>query len=230
MSDLPILGAVEKPSAWKMIRAMVGIGLLCGLFIVTVYRTTLPAIERNKAEALQKAIFEVLPDARSSMTFRLDDGDRFSVLASEAADDRLVYAGYDDENRLVGLAVEARGMGYQDVITVIYGYSFSADAIVGIRVLASKETPGLGDRIETDEAFLKNFVKLDVTLAGDRSAPANPIVAVKHGKKEHPWEVDGITGATISSVAIAGMLRDSTAFWIPRIRTRLDDFRQGEAR
>jgi electron transport complex protein RnfG len=93
-------------------------------------------------------------------------------------------------------------------------------------VLASKETPGLGDRIETDAAFLKNFERLDVTLAEDHSAPANPIRAVKHGKKEHAWEVDGITGATISSVAIAAMLRDSTTFWIPRIRARLDDFQQ----
>jgi electron transport complex protein RnfG len=226
MSDLPMLGAIERPSAWKMIRAMVGIGLLCGLFIVTVYRTTLPAIERNKAEALQRAIFQVLPDATSSMTFRLDDAGRFALRVDKEGDDRLVYAGYDDEKRLVGLAVEASGMGYQDVITVIYGYSLAAEAIIGIRVLASKETPGLGDRIETDDAFLKNFEKLDVTLTKDLSAPANPVEAVKHGKKEHPWEVDGITGATISSVAIAHTLRDSTTFWVPRIRARQDDFQQ----
>ena len=226
MSGLPIIGQVERPSAWKMIRAMVGIGLLCGLLIVIVYEATLPAIRRNKAEALQRAIFQVLPDARSSMTFRLEANDRFAFLTGEEDEGRLVYAGYDDQRRLVGLAVEASGMGYQDVITVIYGYSFDTDAIVGIRVLASKETPGLGDRIETDDAFLKNFERLDVTLVEDRSAPANPIRAVKHGKKEHAWEVDGITGATISSVAIADMLRDSTTFWIPRIRARLDDFRQ----
>jgi electron transport complex protein RnfG len=226
MSDLPILGQADRPSAWKMMRAMVGIGLLCGLFIVTVYRTTLPAIQRNKAEALQRAIFQVLPDASSSMTFRLDDAGRFAMLTTEGEDDLLVYAGYDDERRLVGLAVETSGMGYQDVITVIYGYSFDSEAIVGIRVLASKETPGLGDRIETDEDFLENFRKLDVTLMQDLSAPANPIQAVKHGKKAHPWEVDGITGATISSVAIADMLRTSTAFWIPRIQARLDDFQQ----
>ena len=179
MSDLPMLGAIERPNAWKMIRAMVGIGLLCGLFIVTVYRTTLPAIERNKAEALQRAIFQVLPDATSSMTFQLDDAGRFALRVDKEGDDRLVYSGYDDEKRLVGLAVEASGMGYQDVITVIYGYSFAADAIIGIRVLASKETPGLGDRIETDGAFLKNFEKLDVTLAKDLSAPANPIEVVE---------------------------------------------------
>ena len=67
-----------------------------------------------------------------------------------------------------------------------------------------------------------------MSLGEDLSAPAHAIESVKRGKKEHPWQVDGITGATISSVAIAAMLRDNTAFWIPRIRRRLDDFRQDE--
>jgi len=229
MSDLPILGQPERPSAWKMIRAMVGVGLLCGLFIVTVYSTTRPVIERNEAEALRQAIFRVLPDATSSRTFRFDDDGRFVALASGETAERVVHAGYDDAGDLVGLAVEARGMGYQDVIVLIYGYSFSEDALVGIRVLASKETPGLGDRIESDADFLKNFERLDVRLVGDGTTVANPIETVKHGKKEHPWQVDGITGATISSVAVGGMLRESTAFWIPRIRARLDDFRREDA-
>ena len=37
-------------------------------------------------------------------------------------------------------------MGYQDVIVVFYGYSSADDAVIGIRVLESKETPGLGDQ------------------------------------------------------------------------------------
>ncbi|NIN72539.1 MAG: FMN-binding protein, partial [Gemmatimonadetes bacterium] len=164
-------------------------------------------IERNKAEALQRAIFQVLPDARSSATFRLIAEERFEPLVGAAEPgDPLVYAGYDENQRLIGLAVEAQGMGYQDVIRVLYGYSFAEDAIVGIRVLESKETPGLGDRIETDPDFLENFKRLDVSLTEDQSRPANPIEAVKHGKKEHPWQVDAITGATISSNAIAAIL------------------------
>jgi electron transport complex protein RnfG len=57
-------------------------------------------------------------------------------------------------------------------------------------------------------------------------APLHSIESVKHGAKQHPWQVDGITGATISSVAIAAILRNSTAWWIPRIRRSLDDFRE----
>ena len=71
MSATAHVGMPAPPSVWHMYRAMVGIGLLCGLIIVSVFQLTRPVIERNKAEALQRAIFQVLPGARSSATFRL---------------------------------------------------------------------------------------------------------------------------------------------------------------
>jgi electron transport complex protein RnfG len=219
------LQVAAPPSVWKMYRAMVGVGLLCGLLIVTVFLVTGPVIERNKAEALQRAIFRVLPEARSSATFRLD-GDGFAPLVGKGEPDELVYAGYAADGRLVGLAVEAQGMGYQDVIHLLYGYSYEQDAIVGVQVLESKETPGLGDRIESDEEFLKNFERLDVSLNDARSELAHPIAFAKHGQKTEPWQVDGITGATISSRAITDILNRSAAYWIPRIRRGLDDFRK----
>ena len=213
-----------SPNVWHMYRAMVGVGLVCGLLIVVVFELTRPVIERNKAEALQRAIFQVLPEARSSKTFRLEGEEKFLPLEGKADGAQLVYGGYDDAQNLVGVAVEAQGMGYQDVIRIIYGYSFAEDAVVGIQVLESKETPGLGTRIETDPDFRENFVRLDVSLTEDLTSIANPIEAVKHGRKEHPWQVDGITGATISSVAIANILNRSTTYWVPRIRRNLDDF------
>ena len=223
---LPIIQPVQA-TTWQMYRAMVGVGLLCGLLIVTVYQVTLPVIKRNEAAALERAIFQVLPDARVSATFRLEEDDSFEKLEGPTEGGRLVYAGYDEAGQLVGLAIEAQGMGYADVIRVLYGYSFTQDAIVGIRVLASKETPGLGDRIETDESFLENFVRLDASLTPDGAGLANPIVLVKPGEKTNPWEVDGITGATISSDTIANMLNRSASFWIPRVQRRAGDFRKG---
>ena len=218
-------------STWHMYRAMVGVGVCCGLLIVGVFQATRPVIERNKAEALQSAIFQVLPDATASTTFRLRDSGDFAPVdgsAAGGAGEPLVYAGYDDDQKLVGLAVEAQGMGYQDVIRLIYGYSFADEAIIGTQVLESKETPGLGDKIETDPGFLENFERLDVSLAQDQSSLAHPIVPVRHGNKTQPWEVDGITGATISSEAIANILNQSAQQWIPRIQRNLQDFQGGE--
>ena len=217
-----------QTSAWQMYRAMVGVGVVCGLLIVGVFQATLPIIERNKAEALRSAIFHVLPDATTSTTFRLDESGGFSAVEGDSAKGQLVYAGYDDEHALVGLAVEAQGMGYQDVIRLIYGYSFADEAIIGIQVLDSKETPGLGDKIENDTDFLANFERLDVALGEDSMALANAIVPVRHGEKTHPWEVDGITGATISSKAIAKILDGSAQYWVPRIQRNLEALQGGE--
>ncbi|MBW1762386.1 MAG: FMN-binding protein [Deltaproteobacteria bacterium] len=228
MSSTELASRPAPPSAWHMYRAMVGVGVFCGLLIVSVFQVTRPIIEHNKAEALKKAIFHVLPDASTSGTYRLNDAGGFEILEGEGIGEQLVYAGYDEKQELVGLAVQAQGMGYQDVIGLIYGYSFAEDAIVGVQVLESKETPGLGDKIETDPAFLENFERLDVSLVDDLSEMANPIVPVKHGAKTNPWEVDGITGATISSVAIAEILNRSAQYWTPRIRNHLDDFRREE--
>ena len=216
------------PSVWPLYRAMVGIGLLCGVLIVTVFQLTRPVILRKQAEALERAIFQVLPEARSSAAVRLGAAGGFEALAQETAGDDVVYAGYDEGGKLVGVAIEAKGMGYQDVIRMLYGYSFRQSAIIGIRVLESRETPGLGDRIESDPAFLENFQQLDVSLADDGSALAHPIAGVKHGTKQHPWQVDAITGATISAMAVANALGRSAAVWVPRIHAHLGDFEKVE--
>ena len=218
--------APSAPGAWSMYRALVGVGLLCGLLIVGVYELTRPVIARNRAQALQRAILQVLPEARSSATFRWVEDGRFEALQGDADGAPLAHAGYDAERRLVGLALAAEGMGYKDVIRLLYGYSFRERAVIGIRVLESRETPGLGDKIETDPDFLRNFERLDVSLSEDGSRILHPIEAVKQGEREHPWQVDGITGATISSVAIADILRRSTAWWIPRIERSLADFEE----
>ena len=220
--------APADPGAWPMYRAMVGVGLTCGLLIVSVFQLTRPIIERNEAEALQRAIFQVLPAARASVSFRRAAQGWQALAEGERVSGPVVHAAYDEAQHLVGVAVEARQMGYQDVIRLLYGYSPRDEAIVGIRVLESRETPGLGDRIEKDPAFLANFSKLDVSLSSDRSRLVHMIESVKHGEKEHPWQVDGITGATISSVAVADALARSAAEWIPLIRRDLDDFRKAE--
>ena len=55
---------------------------------------------------------------------------------------------------------------------------------------------------------------------------ANPIVPVKSGEKSHPWQIDSITGATISSKAIAKILREGSRDWVPVIYSQLAVFEQ----
>lgn len=217
----------EKPAAaWPMYRALVGIGMLCGLLIVFVFAGTRPVIEANRAAALERAVFAVLPAATARLTFALNPAGGFTP-AADAAGER-VHAGFDEAGRLVGVAIEARGMGYADTITLLYGYAPERDAIVGVQVLASRETPGLGNKIETDPDFLANFQALDVRLDDSGLSLLNPIETVKKGKKTERWQIDGITGATVSSKAIGNILAASSSRWVPLIKQRRADLDAGD--
>lgn len=216
--------ASQHTPATRMYGVLVGVGVCCALAIVLVYEATRPVIHRQTLELRKQAILQVLPEARASVAFRLNDTREFEQTSPDSTGPDVVFAGYDADNKLVGMAIETEGMGYQDVIRLIYGYSFSKQAVIGIRVLQSRETPGLGDRIETDKTFLSNFEALDVRLNRMGDALDHPLEFVKPGEKQTEWQIDGISGATISSRATAEMLRTSTSFWIPQVCRRRKDF------
>ena len=215
MSEQNPAVTMGNASNFKMLQAMVGIGLACALMIVLTYEGTMPRIQKLKAEALEKAIFKVIPGSATKQTFYYDPGEGFKEYTGEAEAGQLFYAGYDEQGKLVGIALEASGMGFADVLRIIYGYDPEKQAVVGFYVLESKETPGLGDLIEKDPNFLANFESLDVSLKEGSGELKNEVVLVKKGEKENPWEIDAITGATISSRAIANIIGSSTEQWVP---------------
>ncbi|MEW8061985.1 MAG: FMN-binding protein, partial [Candidatus Thiodiazotropha sp.] len=88
------------------------------------------------------------------------------------------------------------------------------------------ETPGLGDKIITDANFVANFEALDARLSGDGQALENEIVTVKHGSKQNPWEIDAISGATISSKAVGKALNQSAKRLLPDLVPQLDKLLQ----
>lgn len=214
-----------RASALHMYVVVVGVGIICAVAIVIVFESTKPIIRQNAIDLRNQAILDVLPGAQTSAAFRFNESGEFEPTSPSDTENYLIFAAYDDKQQLVGLAFEADGMGYQDIVRVLYGYSFDKQAIVGIRVLQSRETPGLGDRVETDPAFLSNFQALDVSLGPSADALAHPIEFVKPGKKDSAWQIDGISGATITSRAITEMLSESTQTWIPRAYPRRADFK-----
>lgn len=217
MNETKTINTVASVSSIKMLQAMVGIGILCALMIVLTYEGTLPRIEMLRAEALEKAIFKVIPGISKTRTYQLGQDNIFTAINGEDSEEPLVYAGFDENDKLVGVAIEASGQGYADILRILYGYDPDKQAIVGFYVLESKETPGLGDKIEKDQSFLENFKALDVSLVDDLSTLKNTVIPVKNGTKENSWEVDCITGATISSRAIGNIIGASTQQWVPLI-------------
>jgi electron transport complex protein RnfG len=224
MTIVPENKQADTGNSNKMLFAMVSIGLMCALLIVLTYEGTKPIIAKNKAAALEQAIFKVLPGTSTTAGY-FWDGAAFTPLNGTEADGQLVYAGFSESGTLIGFALPAVGLGYAGEVRVLYGYDPAQEAIVGFYVLESKETPGLGDKIEKDAAFLANFEALSVAVGADGNSLKHKISYAKSGEKENAWEVDGITGATISSKAVTDALSTSTADWVPKLYEAKEQFK-----
>lgn len=206
------------PSAARMVLVMGSVGLVAAVALVATFEFTKPIIERNRAEYLARSITEVLPSAQRNVAFVVE-GDAF-VPAPPKSEGRRIFAGYDAADSLVGLAVEAQGQGYADVIRVLYGFDADCRCVVGLKVLESKETPGLGDKISKDANFVANFVRLEMRPDGDAT-----IEMVKNGEKTEAWQIEAITGATVSSRAITDLLAKSTGALLPVLDAHLDQLK-----
>ena len=57
-------------------------------------------------------------------------------------------------------------------------------------------------------------------------ALVNPIVTVKHGAKQHPWEIDAISGATISAKAVGKALNQSAQSLLPKLLPLVQQLRE----
>lgn len=192
-------------------------GLFSGLVIVSVFLATQPLIKKNQEEALEAAIYRVLPGAETRKIFIEKDGKLEEAASAEGVD--AVYAGYDSDGRLVGYGIPSAGSGFQDTINLIYGYNPFEKKIVGMQVLESRETPGLGDKIIKDQNFLDNFSALVVEPV---------IVAVASGTKTKDNEVDSISGATISSKAVTKIINQGNDKWRKLIDEKTESEGQGK--
>lgn len=210
----------EEPSSFRLIATMGVAGLAAGLVLVGIYLLTKPMIEANQWNDIQQAIGQVLPGVASTETWVVRDnavapyqGPKGVLPAEEA-----IYSGRDADGALIGFAIPAQGPGYQEAIKILYGFSVARERVVGMAVLESKETPGLGDKIIFDKTFHAGFKDLAVDP---------PVVTVQDGR-DAPNEVDVISGATISSDAVVSIINKSTRRWVPILRTHDQASKGGE--
>jgi electron transport complex protein RnfG len=191
------------PGSLRLVLTLAIAGLISGLAIIGIYESTLPTITANKARELREAVFKVLPGVSQMQPLVFRDG-ALVAAAEPSAGESVVYGGYDDGGRFVGYAIPGAGPGFQDTIGLLYGFDAQRRQIMGMEVLESRETPGLGDKIYKDMDFVDEFYALAIEPE---------IVAVKKGTKTADNHVDAITGATISSKAVVRIINETHAAW-----------------
>jgi electron transport complex protein RnfG len=187
-----------KVSSSRLMATLAIAGALAGLVIVLVFQWADPQIQAHRAAALRAAILEVL-DGPASYHSLYVTPDGLSETPPEGVDTvtaEKVFIGFDETGEPIGYAVTGAEPGFQDIISLIFGFDATRGQLLGMKVLESKETPGLGDKIFKDSAFVREFRGVDAPLAG-----------VKQGAGSGASnEIDMITGATISSRTVIGIV------------------------
>jgi electron transport complex protein RnfG len=157
-----------------------------GTALAVVEQSLEGRIEQHALDRLTKAVLEVVPGGVRSEKVSTDGQQVFEV--------------FDETDNLRGRAVVAESAGFSDRIRLMVGLSADHSKLLGIAVLESRETPGLGERIR-EAAFLEQFT--------DRPT-AVELQVVKPGQSaEQP--IDAISGATISSKAVTRAVNEGAA-------------------
>lgn len=175
----------------KMILVLTAITTISGAILSIWDGYTKPEIEKYRQKELVKAIADVLPP--------------YEYFEKISGKDLILYVGKNKgADQPVGIAFRAIGSGFQGKISVMVGVKPDFTALTGIKVLEQIETPGLGTKIVVDPSnkadpywFPKQFKGVDVQ---------HEIVVVKNVKPSKNNEIQAISGATITSVAVARII------------------------
>ncbi len=179
-------------SALRLFAVLAAVGILSGASLVFVYKYAVPKIEVNVAQETGRAIKKVFGD--DNVTLKEFGGkDLYKVFTSSGQE-----AGY---------AFLAEGNGYQGAIKIIGGIDPAGRSLKGIEILESSETPGLGAEI-MGEKFRGQFKGLVMS---------QPIEYIKNSPPQKEYEIQAITGATISSRAVVNVINGK----VEEVRTRV---------
>lgn len=177
----------------RMILVLTAIAMLSGGILSGWDAITSPRIEEHRLVALQNAIKDVLPPH-----------DRYETLEKDGL---TLYIGHPTEtDSVIGVAFVAAGSGFQGELRIMVGAAPGLQTLTGLKVLEQIETPGLGTKIVTDPSNKDNPLWWPEQFIGLATQPE--ITVIKNVAPSKPNEVQGITGATITSKAVTRIVND----------------------
>lgn len=187
-----------KPAAILALFAAGGAALLAGTHWLTADRIA-EEVRRTKLAAL----YEIVP-RESHSNDMLEDTIRVRApeLSGGEAPVTVYRARRDGQPHAVVMEVVAPN-GYSGPIRLLVGIHASG-ALAGVRVVGHKETPGLGDFIETDRSdWIRQFTGLSL------GNPAEEDWAVK----KDGGAFDQVTGATVTARAVVDAVREALLYF-----------------
>ncbi len=190
-------------SVLKSGATLAAIAAICTALVAATYQLTVDRIADNdKAlieQSLEPALADIFYDSGVSDS-KLIIAAPHDLPGSDAALIYRVYAAGEPVAALI--AVTARD-GFSGPIRVLVGVDFDG-VVTGIRILKHRETPGLGDKIDSTRS---NWVH---QFAG-RSLldPVTSRWAIKHDG----GDFDQLTGASVTPRAVITAIRDTLLYY-----------------
>jgi electron transport complex protein RnfG len=205
----PVAGQSDSVPSWQLLLTLTVAGAIAGLAVVMLYDWTRPRVEAHKAAVLREAIEEVLHAPKRADTLWLSGG-ALTTTAPNVKDPgkvERVYIGYDASGAPTGYAIRVVEPGFADPITLLIGYDAARRELLGMKVLESKETPGIADKIVLP-VFTSQFRGRVAPLTGIKRDDSAKMTTDRSA-------VVMITGATISSRAVLRGINKTIAHWQP---------------
>ena len=178
-------------------------GLITSLFVGLVYVVTKPVIIEAKEQARQEKLYLLAAPL-------LANGRIASPVQRKLPDD--APASFENPLSITPIVTDAEQLGVVLPITAVQGYSGpiqlllaldQQQRIVGVRAIEHRETPGLGDQIETRKS---DWMLAFNGLRYDDLAPDDWAVQNDGG------QFDSFTGATITPRAVVDALKETLAY------------------
>lgn len=207
MDALPVLPAAspkKKPAPYIHGLILFAFCLGFGLLLAITDAITLDDIAARAMEDKQNSLSQVLPDdihdnnpVTDTLTTKNKEGKELTVYRASKG------------GQVTGVAYEIFGTGYAGEIRLMMG--IAADGrLLGVRVLAHKETPGLGDKIEVKKTdWIERFTGLSL---------GKPPLERWRVKKDG-GDFDQFAGATITPRGVLAAIRSGLEFFAENKQT-----------
>ena len=195
--------ATVRSSVWRGGLILGVLAALCTALVAFTHRYTAPLIEANEQAYLEQSLRPVLggieyEDELTKSLLVLDLP--HDLPGNEAAS---IYRVYADGEPAAALFIVSARQGFVGPIRLLSGVKIDG-SITSVRVLKHKETPGLGDMIESS--------KSDWLLQFDLTSLAAPI-AERWLIKRDGGDFDQLTGASITPRAIIKAIKETLSYF-----------------
>lgn len=180
---------------------------VCIVLLLATHYITAPQIAHEQREAMLKTFHQILPpplynNTPLEDTLIVSDSKQLELLGSDAPV-TLYRARKDNQPAGLIFQIETRN-GYSGHISLLMAV-LPNGKISGVRVLNHRETPGLGDKIESQKSdWILSF--------NGRIIQANNPNDSRWAVKKDGGEFDQFTGATITPRAVVSAVKKALLF------------------